>query len=287
MTASAGRGHLSAGQNGITVKAPRMHNKRDAPPGDGQIRKAPAERNVLYFDIARESRAKPTNGEQIMNDISKRKRVPGKCALVLGLGTLVSMMATPALAGCGQYNAAMPPAQRVTPGQEGALIEAVYHPGSGQFIRVAHETNSGIEGMWSVTFVSDGIAPNPVPAGVMLDFGTVQWHDDGTEFMISGGRPPSSGDVCMGVWRQIGPFTYKLKHVALGWVSSDTPPSAGGPGPSPAQFLGPALLKEVVALDKSRDSYQGHFTIDQYNANGAVLLTHLSGTITGTRVTVD
>ena len=91
--------------------------------------------------------------------------------------------------------------------------------------------------------ISDGIPPNPVPKGVTVDFGTVQWHDDGTELMISGGRRPSTGDVCMGVWQQIGSHSYKLKHLALAWVSSDTPPSMEGPGPSPAQFLGPAIIQ--------------------------------------------
>ena len=225
-----------------------------------------------------------------MNTISEWKRVPGRYALVIGLSTLVSTMANSA-SGCSLYNPVMPPAQRSTPMQEGArLIAAVYRPGSEGFIRVAGETsaaNSGIVGLWKISMVSDGVPPNPVPEGATVDFGTVQWHNDGTEIMISGGRPPSAGDVCMGVWEQIGPFTYKLNHLALAWVSSDTPPSMGGPGPSPAQFLGPAIIHQVVALDKSRASYQGSFTIDQYNADETVLLVHVSGTITGTRITVD
>jgi hypothetical protein len=108
-----------------------------------------------------------------------------------------------------------------------------------------------------------------------------------SRLMISGGRAPSEGDVCMGVWEQIAPFTYKLKHLALGWVSEDTPLSMGGPGPSPAQFLGPAIISEVVTLNKSRDNYQGAFTTDQYNADGSELLVHISGTVTGTRVTAN
>jgi hypothetical protein len=218
-----------------------------------------------------------------MNATSSWKRVPLHCALVLALGTLASVSADPAMAGCSFYNPAVPPAQRVTPPQEGAgFIEAVYRPGSERLIPVGHETsvpNTGIVGLWKVLFVSDGIAPNPVPAGVTVDFGTVQWHNDGTELMISGGRPPSTGDVCMGVWAQIGPSTYKL--------SGDTPPSMGGPGPSPAQFLGPALIQETVTLNQPRDTYTGSFTIDQYATDETTLLVHVSGTITGTRVTVE
>jgi hypothetical protein len=246
-----------------------------------------------FIAIAREYRATPhpTSGELIMNANSNWKRAPRRCALVLALGSLASLSAGPAMAGCGLYNPAVPPAQRVAPMQEGPkLIAAVYRPGAEGFIPVGHETsvpNSGIVGLWMVSFVSDGMPPNPVPAGVIVDFGTVQWHDDGTELMISGGRAPSEGDVCMGVWEQIGPFTYKLKHLALAWVSEDTPPSMGGPGPSPAQFLGPATISEAVTLNKSRASYQGPFTIDQYNADQSQLLVHISGTVTGTRITVD
>ena len=91
----------------------------------------------------------------------------------------------------------------------------------------------------------------------------------------------------MGEWRQTGLSTYKLKHIALAWVSSDTPPSMGGPGPSPAQFLGPAIIEEMVTLDKTRTRYQGSFTIDQYNADESVVLVHISGTVNGVRFTVD
>jgi hypothetical protein len=224
--------------------------------------------------------------------ISSWKRVPVRCALALALGTLTAISVNPAVAGCSPYSPAMPPAQRAPSApQTAGFIEAVYRPGSAQFMPVAQQmvaqNNNSIVGMWNVSFISDGVPPNPVPAGIETDFGTVQWHDDGTEFMISGGRPPSTGDVCMGVWDQIGPFTYKLKHIALAWVSPDTPPSMGGPGPSPAQFLGPAVIQETVTLSKSRDTYQGHFTIDQYNADESKVLVHISGTVTGMRVTVD
>jgi hypothetical protein len=190
------------------------------------------------------------------------------------------MLSGHALAGCGVY---YPLGSSLVP-----TAYSPVSPDSGGFLRAEFSTpNDGIAGLWGVTFVSDGVAPNPVPAGVVTDFGTVQWHADGTEIMISGGRPPSTGDVCMGVWEQMGPFTYKLKHIALAWVSADTPPSMGGPGPSPAQFLGPAIIREVVTLNHSKNSYTGSFTIDQYNPDQSVLLVHVSGTITGTRLTPE
>ncbi len=223
-----------------------------------------------------------------MNATSSWERAPLRCALVLTLGTLASMSA-PASAGCS--NPVTPQAQRFALQENAGFVPAIYRPGAERLIPASDETSNlqdgGIVGLWKVSFVSDGIAPNPVPVGAIVDFGTVQWHDDGTEIMISGGRPPSTGDVCMGVWERIGPFTYKLKHIALAWVSSDTPPAMGGPGPSPAQFLGPSIIREMVMLDRSRNAYQGGFTIDQYNADESMVLVHISGTVTGTRVTVD
>ena len=115
----------------------------------------------------------------------------------------------------------------------------------------------------------------------MVDFGTAQWHSDGTEFLISGGRPPSSGDVCMGAWEQTGPSTYRLKHIALAWASSDSTPSA-----TPAVFIGPAIIRETVTLSHSRNSYEGSFTIDQYARDEVTLLEHVSGKVTATRFTL-
>jgi hypothetical protein len=132
--------------------------------------------------------------------------------------------------------------------------------------------------------VSDGTAyPIAIPAGAVVDFGTVQWRADGTEIMVSGGRPPSTGDVRMGVWEQTGPFAYQLKHLALAWISSDTPPTLGPV--SPAVFVGPAIISEGVTLNRSRDRYEGSFTIDQYATDETRLLEHVAGTITGTGFT--
>lgn len=37
--------------------------------------------------------------------------------------------------------------------------------------------------------------------------------------MFSGGQNPETGDVCQGVWRKIGPRTYTLNHIAMGWTA--------------------------------------------------------------------
>ncbi len=115
--------------------------------------------------------------------------------------------ATPAAAGCGAVSSTdFAPAAWQPRVMEGSL-PAVYRSGAEALVRVVDQESSsaGIVGLWRFTFVSDGSAyPGPVPYGATVDFGTVIWHGDGTEIMFSGSRPPSSGDVCMGVWQQTG-----------------------------------------------------------------------------------
>jgi hypothetical protein len=131
----------------------------------------------------------------------------------------------------------------------------------------------GIVGMWKSNTLS--------PTGDVLDFGTQQFHSDGTEFLISGARAPSTGDVCMGVWEQTGPATYKIKHIALGYLSSDSsPPSV------PAVFAGPAIIHQIVTLSPSGNKYTGTYTVDIYPTDGSPV-GHGEGTVTGVRFTVD
>lgn len=214
------------------------------------------------------------------------QRQVARCAVVVAIAALAATYATAANAGCGSWapTDASPPAVRTIPMPARAgLMDAVYRPGAEQFVRVRDDgdmhDDAGIVGTWRFTFVSDGTSyPVMIPYGAVVDFGTVQWHADGTEFMISGGRPPSSGDVCMGSWEQTGPSTYRLKHIALAWASSDSMPSA-----SPAVYVGPAIIREVVTLNHARNAFEGSFTLDQYAKDEVTLLQHISGKVTATR----
>jgi hypothetical protein len=203
-----------------------------------------------------------------------------RIALLLGLGTLAATIAAPSL-GCSFSYPLNAPSGVEKAMQDAAVTAspATSLLSHGEFPDAASRT---IVGTWRVAFVSDGSAyPGPIPTGAVVDFGSVQWHSDGTEIMVSAGRPPSSGDVCMGVWHQIGPFTYEMKHIAFAYVSSDTPPPIGPA--SPAVYLGPAIFHEVVTLDHTRNVYSGPFTIDQYAADETTLLEHIGGTVKGTR----
>jgi hypothetical protein len=191
---------------------------------------------------------------------------------IVGVAAFGTVFATAATAGCPPTDA------------NGAAIwqrhvswvrSAVYRPAS--FVRNSDRDDDGrgaaIVGFWHVTFVSKGSAY--IPDGTVVDSAYVQWHSDGTEIMNSS-RPPATGSFCLGVWTKTGPSTYRLNHVGLSWNPDGTP-------------LGPANIREEVALDHSGNKYTGTFSIVQYDLSGTNVLvpTPIVGVITGQRITAN
>jgi hypothetical protein len=217
------------------------------------------------------------------------RRPVARHSIAIALATVGMTMSGIAAAGCGGYGPEPATPQRDNAPLAARMMSAVYVPGAdaARFIRVGGDEfeghTAGLVGMWRVTFTSDGTAyPHPgPPAGVDIDSATIQYHSDGTEFQISGSRPPSTGDVCMGVWKQVGEHTYKIKHIALAWQSPDSTP------PAPTSFVGPGLFHEEITLNRGRNSFEGKFTIDQFEADETTLIEHISGTMKGTRFTFD
>jgi len=128
-----------------------------------------------------------------------------------------------------------------------------------------------IVGLWHVVFTTTSNDVG-IPPGVVIDDAYATWHSDGTELMNSS-RPPITGSFCMGVWAQVPPRSYRLKHIALSW------------NPTGTEFVGPAIIREEVTVSPKDDSYEGTFTIDQYAADGTTRLAHIEGTIAATRIT--
>jgi hypothetical protein len=57
--------------------------------------------------------------------------------------------------------------------------------------------------------------------GFVFDFGFQQFHADGTELMISGGVPPTIGNVCIGTWERAPGGVIKLVHVTWNWAGDE------------------------------------------------------------------
>jgi hypothetical protein len=201
------------------------------------------------------------------------KRVVGGAALLLSaIGS--------AHAGCA--DATWQP--RANPA--GEFQPAVYWPatGRGEFLRTNDgEENASIVGLWKFEMLAKSTPQNknPMPDNTVVDFGTAVWHADGTELQTSGIRNPSDGDVCQGVWTQVGPNTFQLNHYALAWTNG--------------AYTGPVNIRAVVKVDPTKRHFAGLFQTNVYLASTTAghefdqntKLVTITGTFTGNRVTIN
>src|SRR5690348_12895508 len=115
-----------------------------------------------------------------MNPKSLSQVPRNRFAVVLGIGTLGALCAAPAL-GCS-FNYPLTAPSGLDKAMQNVAATSSTNANlmsRGEFPEAASHS---IVGTWRVSFVSDGSAhPGPIPAGAIVDFGTVQWHDDGTE----------------------------------------------------------------------------------------------------------
>jgi len=131
-----------------------------------------------------------------------------------------------------------------------------------------HGDNSdGIVGLWHTTFIFEG---------AVWDEAFEQWHSDGTETALDNAVPPLLGNVCLGVYKQSGPRTYKLRHLAWNWDPSGSP------------LAGTFLLLMTVTVDPHGNTFSGHFISDSFDTFGNKIdELHFEGTVSAERITVD
>jgi hypothetical protein len=192
------------------------------------------------------------------------------------LGLLALAFAGAASAGC--MMGALHQSAGSSPPDPSTFVPMVYRPGSmpGSFVKVdfGGPYDEGIVGLWEFKWNA------PKPFGP--DFGTQAWHSDGTEITFSGNQNPETGDVCQGVWRQIGRNTYTLNHIAMGW---------NAPG---GEFGIRVHLHFIITLNPSGTAFSGKFTAAAYAVTAAdpfdestAPIATAAGTTTGVRVIPD
>lgn len=201
-------------------------------------------------------------------------------ALAAGLAMvcLGAAIAQQASAGCLDYKAPKKAVSFQTPGD---------FFGSLSVVKVSEEEDWGWEqpvrqapivGLWAFKYISKGnLKTLGIPDGAIVDGGNTLWYADGNENTISGVRAPDTGDVCLGIWKRTGEWTYELNHIGLSWD-----PVRKVPG-------GPAFIKQYVTLAGDKNSYSGTFTINQLGPDGKTpaLPALIKGEIAATRVTID
>ena len=140
-----------------------------------------------------------------------------------------------------------------------------------------------IVGLWHVNYTAtedDNFPPGgpypPTPFPFLESFKT--WHGDGTEFE-NAFLSPAGGNICFGVWKDLGDHRVKLHHVGL-MFSSD--------GSLSSIFT----VDETDTLSASGKTYTGTFDFKlwppSYDAVGkGTPIAEVKGTTAATRITTD
>jgi hypothetical protein len=203
--------------------------------------------------------------EAVMNPSFGKSSVwrPWQRALVGGMtvAALCLTFAGEAKAACVSKNANPGPSVGVPKIRFGAQVAAT---SSG----AAAQSHSSIVGLWNVTFLL-GDGPD------VYDQGFQHWHSDGTELMVDNAVSPAFGNVCVGVWKQVGTRTYKLKHMTFNWDAQ-------------GKVAGTFILEMTVRLDRRGNEYEGTYVTDSYDLSGNVVPElHAEGVVRGSRITVQ
>jgi len=74
-----------------------------------------------------------------------------------------------------------------------------------------------IVGQWQIIMTASPGTPNEF----VFDFAFQQFHADGTELMISGGVPPTIGNVCIGVWERGAGGLIHVRHMTWNWAGNE------------------------------------------------------------------
>lgn len=218
-----------------------------------------------------------------MNSQSRRRECLSwfrTAILVAALALLGSAFAGTANAGCAAYPNA---------GQTAMVNPAVWHVSSGQaqleLARAGHDYDDdngpSIVGLWHTNYTATFDENFPPGSAATPPFPFIQsyktWHGDGTEFE-NAFLPPGSGNICFGVWKDLGRGTVKLHHVGLMFDAS---------GNVSAVFT--VDETDTVAVDGQ--TYKGNFDFklfDPTNVLGVGLpIAEVKGTTAATRITVQ
>ena len=129
-------------------------------------------------------------------------------------------------------------------------------------------SNASIVGLWAVTYFVDN-------THTVWDQGFEQWHSDGTELNVDNAVPPSLGNVCVGVYKQIGVRTFKLRHTTWNFDASGA-------------LTGTFLLLQTVTVAPNGKTFTGSYVSDSFDLSGNVIPSlHAEGVLSATRIAVD
>ena len=179
-----------------------------------------------------------------------------RIAAALAAAALSTLLTPSAFAGCGPSAARRPAFAGAA-----AVLPQSAAPNAG----ANSAADPQIMGLWKVVFVSDGTV-------IDLRFDTI--HDDGLQVSVDD-APTVIGNVCVGTWEKVGPRTYSTLHPTFIYDPSGTFPVG--------------IFIETIQLTLSADGsgYTGTFQWNNYDSTGNLLPGSVTGTVTGTRISIE
>ena len=134
--------------------------------------------------------------------------------------------------------------------------------------REQSESSDSIAGMWLTEYlIGDGPA--------LFDQAFQQFQSGGTEMMLSNAVPPALGNVCLGVWKAVGPRAVQLRHLAWNWDAD-------------GHLLGSFVLLATLTVERGGGQFSGTWTADSYDPSGTLIPElHAEGIVRASRITVD
>jgi hypothetical protein len=142
--------------------------------------------------------------------------------------------------------------------------------------------HASIVGLWHLIYTAtsaSGLPSPPFPTTTPFQFleSYKTWHADGTEFE-NAFLPPTGGNICFGVWKDLGEGRVKLHHIGLMFA----------PDGSVSNIF---TVDEIDRVASNGKTYSGTFDFklfpptDVYGTG--MPLAEAKGTTAGTRITVD
>jgi hypothetical protein len=148
-------------------------------------------------------------------------------------------------------------------------------------------------GLWHLTYTGKtdtnfppgGPSP-PFPFPFLESFKT--WHADGTEFE-NAFLPPTGGDICFGVWKDLGDGHIKVHHIGVMFATEG----------NPLEYVTNVFtVDETDTVAPNGKTYSGFFDFKLFvptqcanSATGYVCtgtpIAEVTGTTLGVRITVD
>lgn len=139
---------------------------------------------------------------------------------------------------------------------------------------------AAIVGLWHLNYTAESESGAPIfpPAPFPFLESFKIWHADGTEFE-NAFMPPEGGNICYGVWKDLGHGSVKLHHIGLMF---------GSDGKVANMFT----VDEINTVAHNGKTYSGHFDFKlwppSFEAVGVgTPIAEVKGTTAATRISVD